>query len=96
MVGEGEGLIQNAGTCEYIHVMLPTFLSLTLRSVNDAVTKSGLIKDVNCTRGRKLLARIKICKDEDVEHFYILTQKFKINYAGKQKKRPSIKSGRTL
>jgi len=95
MAGEG-GLIQNAGTCEYIHVMLPTFLSLILKLFNDAATKSELIKDVNCTRGRKLLARIKICKDEDVEHFYILTQKFKRNYAGKQKKHPWIKSGGTL
>ena len=45
----GKKLIQNAGTCEYIHAMLPTFLSLILRLFNDAVTKSGLIKDGKCT-----------------------------------------------
>jgi len=92
----GGGLIQNDGTCEYIHLILPTFLSLILRLFHDAVTKSGLIKDGKSTLGRKLLGRIKICKDEDVEHFCILTQKIKRNDAGKQKKPPWIKSGETL
>jgi hypothetical protein len=43
----GKKLIQNAGRCEYIHVMLPTFLSQILGLFNDGVTKSGLINDAN-------------------------------------------------